>query len=213
MSDGLDVRARIPIAGVACALLVAATAAGDPAVASAAAALARAAERQVGVTVLYDPSYRRLAYPGGDVPPDRGVCTDVVIRAFRAIGVDLQAEVHEDMRRSFRAYPRTWGLRRPDANIDHRRVPNLMVFFDRRGKSLSLDAPYDAGDVVAWRLPSGLHHIGIVSREKTASGRPLVVHNIGQGARLEDVLDSFEKIGHYRWEAQAEANTRVDRRQ
>ncbi|HEY0591413.1 MAG TPA: DUF1287 domain-containing protein, partial [Thermoanaerobaculia bacterium] len=147
------------------------------------------------------------AYPGGDVPPDRGVCSDVVIRAFRAIGVDLQAEVHEDMRRNFRAYPRIWGLRRPDANIDHRRVPNLMVFFDRRGTSLTPDAPFEAGDVVAWRLPNGLHHIGIVARTRTAGGRPLVVHNIGQGARLEDVLDSFEKIGHYRWENRQQQRT------
>ncbi len=176
-----------------------ATADAQPARTSA--AIATAAERQVGITIHYDPSYRRLRFPGGDVPPDRGVCSDVVIRAFRAIGVDLQAEVHADMRRNFRLYPQLWGLRRPDPNIDHRRVPNLMFFLTRRGKSLPIRGAYEAGDVVVWRLDNGLHHIGIVSEKRGRSGRLLVVHNIGAGARLEDVLDSFEKIGHYRWDA------------
>ena len=161
--------------------------------------IAAGAERQVGVTRSYDPAYRRLSYPGGDVPLDRGVCTDVVIRAFRSIGIDLQVEVHEDIRANFRRYPQLWRLRGPDRNIDHRRVPNLMFYFDRKNKSVPLNGPYEPGDVVAWRLSNGLLHIGIVSRSRNEAGRPLVVHNIGGGAQLEDVLHSFEKIGHYRW--------------
>lgn len=155
-------------------------------------AAARAAERQVGVTVVYDPSYVQLKYPGGDVPLERGVCADVIVRAFRDVGVDLQRELHEDMQAHFRAYPKMWGLASPDKNIDHRRVPNLMTFFARRGKTVR-DA-YQAGDVVAWRLPGGLYHIGIVA----ADGR-LMVHNIGRGAQKEDVLNQYEVIGHYRW--------------
>jgi uncharacterized protein YijF (DUF1287 family) len=161
--------------------------------------LERAARKQVGVTTIYDPSYRQLAYPGGDVPIDRGVCSDVVIRAFRAIGVDLQVEVHQDMRRNFSRYPRRWGLRRPDRNIDHRRVLNLMTFFVRRGKSVPLTASYEPGDVVTWNLPGGLPHIGIVSEARAPGGRRLVVHNIGRGAQLEDILDAYQKTGHYRW--------------
>jgi uncharacterized protein len=153
--------------------------------------LADAALAQVGVTTIYDSSYVKLQYPRGDVPKDRGVCADVIVRAFREIGVDLQVAVHEDMRDHFAAYPKIWGLTSPDANIDHRRVPNLMRFFDRRGKTVS--GEFQAGDVVAWRLPSGLYHIGIVS----ASDR--VVHNIGYGAQNEDVLHAWKIIGHYRW--------------
>ena len=154
--------------------------------------LAAAAARQVGVTVIYDPAYVQLRYPGGDVPPDRGVCSDVVVRAFRAaLGVDLQRELHEDMRANFRLYPKMWGLAAPDTNIDHRRVPNLMKFFERRGKSTR--APFATGDVVAWRLPGGLYHIGIVSDP------PYVVHNIGRGAQREDILHAYPIIGHYRW--------------
>ena len=163
-------------------------------------ALARAAEAQVGKTLTYDSSYRRLSYPGGDVPPDRGVCSDVVVRALRELGVDLQVALHEDMRRAFRAYPGHWGLRAPDRNIDHRRVPNLMKYFQRAGKALPGTARFEPGDIVAWRLPGGLHHIGVVS-SKRAPGQPhyLVVHNIGRGTQLEDVLYAFEKLGHYRW--------------
>jgi uncharacterized protein YijF (DUF1287 family) len=162
--------------------------------------LARAAESQVGVTVTYDPSYVRLAFPGGDIPPDRGVCADVVVRAFRQIGVDLQVQLHEDVKRHFNEYPRLWGLRRPDPNIDHRRVPNLMTYFKRQGKALPISAPYHPGDVVAWRLSNGLHHIGVISqRRASGNNHNLVVHNIGQGARTEDVLHAFEIIGHYRW--------------
>jgi len=161
-------------------------------------AAARAAERQVGVTVHYDPAYVQLKYPGGDVPRDRGVCSDVVVRAFREIGVDLQRDVHEDMRAHFAAYPNMWHLRGPDANIDHRRVPNLMRFFERRGKSVR--GEFTAGDVVAWRLPGGLYHIGVVAAGRVPSStRPYVVHNIGRGAQKEDVLNAYEIIGHYRW--------------
>ncbi|HEX2643424.1 MAG TPA: DUF1287 domain-containing protein [Thermoanaerobaculia bacterium] len=162
--------------------------------------LAAAAAAQVGVTVLYDPAYVRLAYPGGDVPLERGVCADVIVRAFRRIGVDLQAEVHEDMKKSFSAYPRNWGLSRPDSNIDHRRVPNLMKFFERRGKKISMEGPYQPGDIVAWRLPGGYHHIGVVAAERVrGTDRHLIVHNIGAGTRKEDILYSYTIIGHYRW--------------
>ena len=153
--------------------------------------LAAAAVQQVGVTTIYDSSYVRLQYPGGDLPRERGVCADVIVRAFRQVGVDLQRELHEDMRANFRAYPTMWGLSAPDANIDHRRVPNLMTFFQRRGKSTG--APFARGDVVAWRLPGGLYHIGIVDDP------PFVVHNIGRGAQREDILHAFPIIGHYRW--------------
>jgi uncharacterized protein YijF (DUF1287 family) len=158
--------------------------------------LAKAAEAQVGVTTIYDSSYKQLRYPGGDLPMNHGVCADVVVRAFRTIGVDLQVAIHEDMRRNFRAYPQMWGLRAPDGNIDHRRVPNLMRYLERKGKSTRQS--FQPGDVVAWRLPNGLYHIGIVS---TARGRTdfTVVHNIGYGALNEDVMRAFQIIGHYRW--------------
>lgn len=161
------------------------------------------AKAQVGVTVHYDGSYRQLAYPGGDIPRDRGVCTDVVIRAFRAAGIDLQRLVHEDMQRNFAAYPKAWGLRRPDANIDHRRVPNLATFFTRKGRKLPVTrrgADYRPGDIVTWRLASGVPHIGIVSDVAVPrSDRRLVVHNIGAGAQNEDVLFAYQLTGHYRW--------------
>lgn len=162
-----------------------------------------AAHAQVGVTRFYDGRYVRLAYPGGDVPADRGVCTDVVIRAYRAAGLDLQQAVHEDMRRNFSAYPRLWGLARPDRNIDHRRVPNLETWARRAGHALPVgtDATaYRAGDLVSWRLPNGLPHIGLVSDRLApdGSGRRLVVHNIGAGTRVEDVLFAWRPVGHFR---------------
>ncbi len=164
------------------------------------AALARAAARQVGVTLLYDPAYARIAYPNGDVPAERGVCADVIVRAFRRVGIDLQAEVHQDMTKNFGAYPRSWGLSRPDSNIDHRRVPNLMKYFERKGKKLPLDSAYQPGDVVAWRLSNGLHHIGMVAEDRVpGTDRPYMIHNIGAGARKEDVLRAFVILGHYRW--------------
>lgn len=164
--------------------------------------LVDASRTQIGVTVHYDPSYVRLAYPGGDVPIERGVCTDVLIRAYRAIGIDLQQQVHEDMRAHFREYPKDWGLRTTDRNIDHRRVPNLARFFARHGQSLgtrSTDAEFLPGDLVTWRLASGVPHIGIVSDRLSDSGTPLVVHNIGAGTREEDALRQFEITGHYRY--------------
>ncbi|WKB52373.1 DUF1287 domain-containing protein [Eleftheria terrae] len=164
-------------------------------------ALVEAARRQVGVTVQYDGAYRRMPYPGGDVPLHTGVCTDVVVRAYRQLGIDLQQLVHEDMKAAWSAYPHSWGLKRPDPNIDHRRVPNLQVFFTRRGAALppSRDgAHYQPGDLVTWRLPGNLPHIGIVS-SRSVDGRPLVLHNIGQGTREDDLLFAYPITGHYRW--------------
>jgi len=161
-----------------------------------------AAHAQVGVTIHYDGSYRRLDYPGGDVPEDRGVCTDVVIRALRAAGIDLQQRVHQDMRGHFGAYPSIWGLSTADSNIDHRRVPNLETFFTRAGMALPVSeqaSGYRAGDIVSWRLPNGLPHIGILSDRRSADGlRPLVVHNIGAGTQVEDVLFAWTPVGHFR---------------
>ena len=193
--------ARSSIRGsVFAALLLLAADAQPQAVETRGLTLARAAAAQVGVTVRYDPGYVKLSYPGGDVPADRGVCTDVVVRAFRKLGVDLQKEVHEDMRRNFRSYPQNWGLRGADRNIDHRRVPNLMTFFERKGRKLATGATVQPGDVIAWRLPGGLLHIGVASENLSRiSGRRLMIHNIGQGARVEDILEEFERIGHYRW--------------
>lgn len=163
--------------------------------------LVAAARAQIGVTTRYDPAYRVLAYPGGDVPVDRGVCTDVVVRALRSLDVDLQARVHEDMRGNFSAYPAIWGLSRPDRNIDHRRVPNLMRWFERQGwqQPITAAANYAAGDIVAWKLNgNGLLHIGIVSDRRLANGTPLVLHNIARGTREENLLFQHTIIGHYR---------------
>lgn len=163
-----------------------------------------AAIEQTQHTFYYDPAYVRLEYPGGDVPLERGVCSDVVVRAFRKGDVDLQKEVHEDMMRNFSAYPKKWGLTKVDANIDHRRVPNLMTYFGRKKKALSLSTraeDYLPGDVVAWELSDGLLHIGIVTNilsEATTPGYQ-IVHNIGGGARVEDALFSWQVIGHYRY--------------
>jgi len=158
---------------------------------------------QIGDTVAYDPSYVKLSYPGGDVPADRGVCADVAVRAFRKAGVDLQKEVHEDMKRKFAAYPQIWNARRPDSNIDHRRVPNLMTYFKRLKRNVPItksSKDYLPGDVVAWELDNGLVHIGIVSNVmETGASSYSIVHNIGSGAQLEDVLFSWKIIGHYRY--------------
>jgi uncharacterized protein YijF (DUF1287 family) len=149
--------------------------------------------------VVYDGTYRHIPYPGGDVPTDRGVCTDVVIRAYRAIGIDLQQRVHEDMRQNFSAYPQLWGQRQADANIDHRRVPNLQTFFARHSAALP-SSNYQPGDLVTWRLPGNLPHIGVVTEQRSADGqRPLIVHNIGRGPRLEDMLFAYPITGHYRF--------------
>lgn len=166
--------------------------------------LVEAAESQIGQTLLYDPSYVRIAYPGGDVPPDRGVCTDVIIRAYRqGLGFDLQKAVHDDMAANFSAYPKHWGLKRTDTNIDHRRVPNLQVFFKRRKAELAVSAKpsdYLAGDLVTMMLPGNLPHIGIVSSTwNDDASRPLLVHNIGGGTQRQDVLFTYPVTGHYRF--------------
>lgn len=157
---------------------------------------------QAGVTTGYDPSYVALDYPGGDVPERTGVCSDVVVRAFRKAGIDLQKEVHEDMRAARSEYPTKWGAIAPDRNIDHRRVLNLMTYFKRQGKSLAISdsaADYQPGDIIAWELSSGIDHIGIVTNMLSNSeDRYLIVHNIGAGTRIEDVMFAWTIKGHYR---------------
>lgn len=154
--------------------------------------------------VTYDPSYFSIDYPNGDVPANKGVCTDVIIRAYRKIGIDLQKQVHEDMRAHFSDYPQNWGLKGTDKNIDHRRVPNLMCFFKRHGAAQPITenaSEYLPGDVVSWRLTNGLTHIGIVVDKKSTDGkRRMIVHNIGAGQVVEDCLFRFTIIGHYRYE-------------
>ncbi len=153
--------------------------------------------------VVYDPSYLILNYPNGDVPRGKGVCTDVVIRAYRKVGIDLQREVHEDIKRNFDVYPKKWGHTKPDKNIDHRRVLNLMTFFSRQGTDIEIsDNPkdYETGDIVCWDLGSGVMHIGIVSANKTEDGKKnLIIHNIGAGQVEEDILFDYKIIGHYKY--------------
>jgi hypothetical protein len=164
--------------------------------------LVEAAMAQVGVTTGYDGRYQRIPYPGGDVPLDRGVCTDVLIRAYRRLGVDLQRLVHEDMVKAWASYPNPWRMKATDRSIDHRRVPNLATFFGRHGKTLALPGETTSflpGDIVTWRLPNGLPHIGLVSNARSEKQVPLIIHNIGEGTRLEDILFRFEITGHYRY--------------
>jgi uncharacterized protein YijF (DUF1287 family) len=154
--------------------------------------------------VTYDPGYVSIAYPGGDVPADSGVCSDEIIRIYRAVGIDLQKEVHEDIARNFSAYPMSrWQQKRPDRNIDHRRVPNLMAFFGRKGEELAITSQardYAPGDMVAWDLGNGVLHIGMVVDTKgLLSNRYMIVHNIGAGPQMEDVLFDWKIIGHYRY--------------
>lgn len=180
---------------------------------SAAADMIRAALGQVGVTTVYDPSYVALKFPGGDVPPDRGVCTDVLVRALRvAHGIDLQAVIHADMKADFRAYPKNWGLTRPDRNIDHRRVPNLQRLFERVGASLAVTsdaAAFRPGDIVTSMLPGNLPHVMIVTDRAAPGGTwPLVVHNIGAGTQVEDALFAFPLTGHYRLTGESLARLR-----
>ncbi len=159
------------------------------------------ARQQIGITVNYDPDYTVLPYPGGDVPMERGVCTDVVIRALRELGLDLQKAVHEDMRSNFAAYPKLWGLKRPDRNIDHRRVPNLQTYFRRRGWELPVTdkaEDYLPGDIVTCRIDAALFHIMIVSDRKAPDGSPCIIHNIGAGTQEEEGLFFFPLTGHYR---------------
>jgi uncharacterized protein len=159
------------------------------------------AVNQTGVTRGYDPAYVKLTYPGGDVPMTTGVCTDVVIRALRSINIDLQKEVHEDMQRNFAAYPRNWGLTAPDSNIDHRRVPNIMVWLQRKGKAVPMTnnpQDYQLGDIVTWDFGGGQQHIGLVSNMLFKPNRFGIVHNVGDGAKVEDILFRWKQIGHYR---------------
>ncbi len=167
--------------------------------------LVKAALERTKHAVTYDGAYRKIAYPGGDVPENVGVCTDVVIRAYRKLGIDLQKRVHEDMKKNFAKYPskRIWGLNQPDTNIDHRRVFNLQVYFARNGQALPIsnDAQnYRPGDIVTWMLPGNLPHVGIVTdQHHETTGNPMVVHNIGRGPELEDMLFSYPITGHYRY--------------
>lgn len=176
--------------------------------------LVQAAKDRTKHNVRYDGSYISIAYPNGDVPANIGVCTDVVIRSYRKVGIDLQKEVHEDMRENFDKYPskRIWGLKRPDKNIDHRRVPNLQVFFKRFGESLPVTQNpenYKPGDLVTWMLPGNLPHIGIIVDEKSWFGqRPLVAHNIGEGPKIEDMLFDYKITGHYRYAGMRESSSR-----
>ena len=163
--------------------------------------LLKAINETVNPNVRYDPAYVRITYPGGDVPANTGVCTDVIIRVYRKVGIDLQKEVHEDMKANFGLYPKNWGLTAPDKNIDHRRVPNLMKFFERHGKKLKItDNPkeYKPGDIVCWDLGGGILHIGIVS-DKPYDNKYLILHNIGGGQTLVDCLFDWKIIGHFRY--------------
>ena len=165
--------------------------------------LITAARRQVGVTTVYDPAYVGLSFPGGDVPRDRGVCTDVIIRAYRdGLGLDLQALVNADMRAAFDAYPQLWGMRTTDRSIDHRRVPNLQTFLSRQGARLPVSSratDWKAGDLVTSLVGGTLPHIGIVSNRIASSGRPLVIHNVGRGTREDDVLFAYRITGRFAW--------------
>lgn len=168
--------------------------------------LAKAAAERTQQRITYDGRYFAIDYPNGDIPTNLGVCTDVIIRSYRTLGIDLQQLIHEDMRANFQRYPakRIWGQNKPDTNIDHRRVPNLETFFARHGQRLQTtlsSADYLPGDIVSWRLPgSNLAHIGIISAHTSNEGVPLVIHNIGQGPKLEDVLFAYSLAGHFRYQ-------------
>ncbi len=192
----MRVRRRQILAGLGATVL----AESAHAQASPAATLIAAARGQIGRTLHYDARYVRLPYPGGDVPIERGVCTDVVIRALRAIGIDLQRAIHEDKRRAAGAYPKQWSRPVLDHSIDHRRVPNLMIYFARHHRALGTGAALAAiapADIIAWSLPGGALHIGLIS-DRRAADRPLVIHNFGNGTQEEDMLMVFPRIGHYR---------------
>lgn len=176
--------------------------AGEESAAAKNQAIAQAARERIGVTIRYVPDYVSLDYPGGDVPKETGVCTDVVVRSLRKTGYDLQKLLHEDMKKNFASYPKIWNLRRPDRNIDHRRVPNLRTFFTRKGKSLKVTkkaSDYLPGDLVTCTVAGRLPHIMIVSDKKSAKGVPLVIHNIGAGTQEENRLFDFPITGHYRF--------------
>lgn len=166
--------------------------------------LSDAAVSIIDPSVNYNGKYTPIPYPNGDVAKNTGVCTDVVIRSYRKLGIDLQKEVHEDMAKNFSKYPKKWGLKKTDTNIDHRRVPNLEVFFGRKGTRLSASqnpSEYKTGDLVTWMIHDKLPHIGIVTNRKTPDGkRPLLVHNVGGGQVLEDCLFRYEIVGHFRYD-------------
>jgi uncharacterized protein YijF (DUF1287 family) len=167
--------------------------------------LVEAALERTNHNVRYDGRYISIPYPNGDVPENIGVCTDVIVRTYRAIGTDLQQLVHEDMVANFEAYPskRIWGQNRTDKNIDHRRVPNLQTFLSRQGEKLVISSKasnYKAGNIVTWMLPGNLPHIGLITNKiSVLTGNPMVVHNIGAGPKLDDVLFSYKITGHYRY--------------
>lgn len=167
--------------------------------------LVAAAFERTKLNISYDPTYFQITYPNGDIPEDRGVCTDVIIRSYRQLGIDLQQLVHEDMEANFSLYPNLWSLKMTDTNIDHRRVPNLEVFFARKGEELPItDNPddYKPGDIVTWNLRTKgyLPHIGIVSQQTSSNGKiPLIIHNIGRGPQCENILFSYKITGHYRY--------------
>jgi uncharacterized protein YijF (DUF1287 family) len=165
--------------------------------------LSQAAIERTQHTVRYDGKYRKISYPNGDVPDHLGVCTDVVIRSYRKLEIDLQKDIHEDMKDHFDKYPRLWGLSKPDPNIDHRRVPNIQALFKRKGILLPITKnpnDYVAGDIVTWMLPGNLPHIGIViDSQSEAKDKPLIVHNIGSGVVAEDILFDYQITGHYRY--------------
>jgi uncharacterized protein len=205
MAQHMFNRRKFVLAGASVALLPHCAQADAPIIATPRARkLITAARLQIGITVQYDPAYSRLAFPNGDVPRSKGVCTDVVIRAYRdAFGLDLQALVNDDMRSNFARYPKRWGLRTTDRNIDHRRVPNLETFLTRKSARSPIPAQFSAwqaGDVVSCLVNGSLPHIGIVSDRRASSGRPLVIHNIGSGTREEDILPDHRIIGRFRWQ-------------
>jgi uncharacterized protein YijF (DUF1287 family) len=166
--------------------------------------LSNAAISIIDESIVYTPDYVSIKYPNGDVHRKTGVCSDVIIRAYRKLGIDLQKEVHEDMKANFSKYPTKWGLKKTDTNIDHRRVPNLEVFFERKGKKLPVtnnSNDYKTGEIVTWMIGGKLPHIGIITNKKTSDGkRPMIVHNVGGGQVLEDCLFSYEIVGHYKYE-------------
>ena len=168
--------------------------------------LSNAALAIVDPNIIYDPSYIGINYPNGDIPKNKGVCTDVIIRAYRKLGIDLQKEVHEDMKSHFSKYPnlKKWGMTKTDTNIDHRRVPNLEIFFERKGTKLAVSKnanDYKTGEIVTWLINNKLPHIGIVTNRKSKDGkRNLIVHNVGNGQVLEDCLFSYTIVGHFKYE-------------
>jgi uncharacterized protein YijF (DUF1287 family) len=167
--------------------------------------LSDAAIAIIDPNIIYDPSYFAIKYPNGDVPKNKGVCTDVIIRSYRKLGVDLQKEVHEDMKSHFSKYPnlKKWGMTKTDSNIDHRRVPNLEIFFERKGTKLAVSKnanEYKTGEIVTWLINNKLPHIGIITNRKSTDGkRNLIVHNVGNGQVLEDCLFSYTIVGHYKY--------------